>query len=541
MKEITTFVRFVITEDSETRSIDVPTEELRKALNSENSEVEMCNIQIEQGTTKCSITMKIAELKKNIKKAELSVNIIPKFIAKYLIDITRLFSQKVAKPIYGRKEEIEKIWFYLSQEQRNNVFLVGGIDVGKTSLAIEIARQIATNECPKEFTYSRVLMLKIEALLEIKSEFFFNHIMNSILAFLIKNKKNIILYVDKGIYLKASEESIILLYNLIIKYKIPIISTISNENFEEYFLRDSTIAKYLNYVYVAEPEFEEIEPMISKHIAKLQKKYKISISKDMLKFGIFTSVLTNSFSQNPGNVINVFDRAFLEAKRKGKKEITKQNILSCYPYYLKLYNRITQKEKMATAYHEAGHYVVAIMCNNVKDEKIAFVSILPMMNFLGVNWTYKVPGVTLDYTIQYFLDYIAIFMAGRIAEKMVTSEESTGAANDLAHANEIAENMLLVYGFSEYESFFWKKNRSYVTTENELKSYLLHDELIRKLDNGIQCLIDKGSEIAENIINENQILVQAIAERLLEEEILTGDELSQIVQVYPKNYKQLET
>ena len=539
MKEKKTFVRFVMrAENSEIcRQIDISTAELREVLNNIDKNEEMCKIQAkEDNSTGFSIEMKISELKKYIKKAELSINIIPKFISRFLTDITRKFSQRPSVPIEGRTEELEKVWFYLSQEQRNNVFLVGGIDVGKTSLALEVVRQIATNECPKEFTYTRVLMLRPELLLEIKSDFIYRYMLDAILNFLVKHRKNVILYVDNGIYMKSSEELVVFLENLIIKYNIPIITTIREENFEMYFLNDPTIAKYLNYVYVAEPEFEEIEPMISRHITKLKKKYKIDISKEMLKFGILTSVLANSVSENPGNVINVFDRAFLEAKRKGKKEITKQNILSCYPAYLKLYNRITPEEKRGTAYHEAGHYVVTMLCNNVKDEKIAFVSILPMMDFLGVNWTYKVPGVTLNYTMEYFLDYIAIFMAGRIAEKLITSKESTGASNDLAHANEIAENMLLVYGFSEDGNSI-RKNRSYVTTEYELKSYLLHDELICKLDKEIQCIIDKGTTIAENIINENQSLVQAIAERLLEEEILTGEELSQIVEGYSKTKK----
>ena len=371
MKEKKAFVRFVIKkENSETvyRHIKIDTEELRKAIKNLNEE-EMCIIKEKQNNqTTFSIEMKISELKKYIKKAELKTNIVPRFISKYIIDITRKFSQKELAPIEGRTEELEKTWFYLSQKRRNNVFLVGGIDVGKTAIALEIVRQIATNECPKEFSYARVLMFRPEMLFEIQNDFIYMHLLNSILDFLIKNKKRVILYVDNGIYLKYSEDLNLFLQELI-KYNIPIISTISEENFEEYFLRDSAIAKYLNYVYVAEPELEEIEPMISRYIVKLKKQYKINISKDMLKFGIFTSVLSNSVSQNPGNVINIFDRAFLEAKRKGKVEIDKQSILNCYPAYLKLYNRITPREKMGIAYHEAGHYVVTIMCNNVKDQK----------------------------------------------------------------------------------------------------------------------------------------------------------------------------
>ena len=152
-----------------------------------------------------------------------------------------------------------------------------------------------------------------------------------------------------------------------------------------------------------------------------------------------------------------------------------------------------------------------------------------MMDFLGVNWPYKIIGKTLDYTQKYFLDYIAIYLAGRVAERMVTFEESTGASNDLTYANDIAEKMILVYGLSDDED---NKNRSFVTLDYHLKTYLMYEERGKRLDKSIQVFIDKGTEIAERIINENKVLVEMIAERLIEEEILTGDELSTIVEKY---------
>jgi len=60
----------------------------------------------------------------------------------------------------------------------------------------------------------------------------------------------------------------------------------------------------------------------------------------------------------------------------------------------------------------------------------------------------------------------------------------------------------------------------------------MYEERGKRLDKSIQVFIDKGTEIAERIINENKVLVEMIAERLIEEEILTGDELSTIVEKY---------
>ena len=96
----------------------------------------------------------------------LSNDIIPKSISEYISDFTQLIVENETLKIVGRDKEIERVWLYLSQEDRNNVFIIGDAEVGKTVLAIEIARQIANNECPKEFRKHRMLMLDVDSLLK---------------------------------------------------------------------------------------------------------------------------------------------------------------------------------------------------------------------------------------------------------------------------------------------------------------------------------------------------------------------------------------
>ena len=118
-------------------------------------------------------------------------------------------------------------------------------------------------------------------------------------------------------------------------------------------------------------------------------------------------------------------------------------------------------------------------------------------------------------------------MGGRIAEKLVTHENSTGASSDLEHANAIAESMITVYGMSSNSDSF---NRSYVNN-----NYLLSEEKKNKIDKEVQELINEGTEIAENIISQNTKLVEMVANALLKEEILTGEELLKIVEEYKNN------
>ena len=536
MKGKKNYVQFELIIDDEKIPAKVYAEELRNILNDNSEELKkgIQNIEItfQVGEKSFNVPFKVEQLRRMIKRAELTTDIIPRPLRKYMKDITQTYANKPSASTKGRNHEIEKAWFYISQKKRNNVFLVGEKDVGKTRIALEIIRQIATNECPKEFYDKRVVKLDPELMLRIEKDYYYKYVVNQLVKFLYKNKDKILLYIDKSIFMKT-DVSLIEILNLCIKnYNIPIITTSEEEDFDKYFLDDPIISKYLNYIYVEEPELEEIQPMIKNRIWKLQKEHGIKISEEMIKFGIFTSILTNSVSANPGNVINVFEKAFLEAKRKDKEEVDKKCILSCYNSYLKLYNNTSKEEKKMIAYHEVGHYIVTTMCEHVKDEKIAFVSILPMMDFLGVNWPYRILGKTLNYTKDYFLDHIAIYMGGRIAEKLVTFKDSTGASSDLAAANSLAESMITIYGLAETDT---NKNRSYATENHMLKTYLISETKKEEFDKEIQNYVDEGYKRAEKIIKANVELIEVIVEQLLKEEILTGEQLTQICNDFKKS------
>ena len=536
MKKLEGYIELTIKVKGKEEKIQVSAKELKQAIKAAKlgKNAEDIRLQIEMDNEEMlNVPIKMSVAQNLIKCAELMVNLVPTSLNGYLTDVSQKFAKRQTMPLVGRDNEIEKIWFYLSQRTRNNVFLVGDMEVGKTALAEEIARQIATNQCPKEFFEKRVIMFSPERILKIENDFLMEMMVKKIFNFLVKNRKQVVLYVDKALYMKTDYWLIKMLNALIVAYKIPFITTCSTEDFDTYFLQDGTIAKHLNEVYVEEPELEELQPMIKNHIESFEKKYKVKIDDNMIKFGIYTSCLSESISCNPGNVISIFEKAFLEARRKGKKNVDKQSILSCYNTYLKLYNNTSEDEKRMIAYHETGHYIVSQKCLNVKDEKIAFVSILPMMDFLVVNWPYKITGKTLNYSREYFIDQIAMYLGGRIGESILTQKDSTGACSDLNAANSIARNMIMFYGLSKEAS---NKNRSYIS-EYGARDYLISDEKKAQLDKEIQSIINEGNEHAEKIIEDNKELLGIIAERLLVDEILTGEQLEQICKEYEETKK----
>ena len=319
------------------------------------------------------------------------------------------------------------------------------------------------------------------------------------------------------------------MYKCIKQLNIPIITTASESNYDEYFLSDPSLEKYVNYVYVEEPEYKELKPMIMNHIKWLKKTYAIDIPDNIIDFAIFTSGLAETTSVNPGKVINILDKAFLEAKRKRKTEVDKESILKCYNTDLKYYEKIPEKEKLAIAYHETGHYLAFVMNNSQKDLKIAYVSILPMMDLGGATAPYIDCEEYTAYSQQYYLGEIAAYLAGRVAEKRITTVETSGACEDLQNADAIAKAMIMQFGFVTDEP---NKNRYYSAEDYNLMS----EETKQLIDKEIQNLIDKGLLKAEQIIAENEELLKIIAEKLLVEEILTGEQLQKICEDY-KNRK----
>ncbi|MBP3254997.1 MAG: hypothetical protein J6M60_00690 [Clostridia bacterium] len=471
----------------------------------------------------------VAFIRMIVKSLELSNPVIPRVLTPYLCDMTYYFSMKAKIKLVGRDHEIEKIWFYLSQKKRNNVFLVGAADVGKTAICREIIRQISVNECPKEFFDTRVFMLDADALFKIIGKKQFKIIYKMLTNFIIKNKDKCILYIEDSVEMLMHDNLWDMLEMLVTKHNVPILTASSPENMQEYFLEIDSISKYINIVYIREPELDEIYPMIKMFIKKKEKEYQIKAPKEIVEFGIFSSPLSDSISANPGNVVSIFEKAFLEAKRKGKKVLDKKSILSSYDTDLKHYYEMPESEKIATAYHETGHFIATVMSDRLKDQKIAYVTILPMSWFLGLTQTYNKDNEDVVLSRDYYLDHIAMLMAGRVAEQKI-KEANSGASSDLETATRIAKAMVMNFGLSSKNS-----NRCYEQSDY----FFLPEEKKKEIDQEVQSILDEGYKRAEMIISEHEPLLKDVAEQLVKGEILTGEYLNVIVKKYKKTQSKM--
>ena len=460
------------------------------------------------------------------KKFKSQINI-PRCLRNYITILSNLSSKKLS----ARDEEIEKLWTCLCSRQKSNAILVGEQGVGKTTMAMEIVRQISLDECPKQFTGYNVFQINTMELLELaeQSKIRYKYVLNTLLEFIEKNRNSIILYIDNLIHIKCDVEIMKWFLLLLEKCNAKIIGSVSFDDFENYFMVDIASMKYLNPILLEEPNIEEIYPILKDQIDILKKEYRVEISEKMIRFAVLTGYeLSSSSSANPESTLDIINFALADAKRKGQKEVLKNNILSYYYIDFKLAKKTSDTEKWITAYHEAGHYLVSKMSPNIKNFKNAFVSILPIEGALGLTASYIDFGKQLTFSKEYYIDEIAFSLGGRVGEAIYTKEFSSGAQVDLESANTMAEQLVLSFGLSSIEG---EQNKSYVIG-NYIKDFLLTDELRLKINKEISDIIEEAYNRAQKIIEENRKLLEEIVKKLVSDGVLMGDELEEICMKY---------
>ena len=452
---------------------------------------------------------------------------IPAQLKDYLIDLSSSKKSVQEEKISSRDEEIEKLWSCMLLKQKSNAILVG-----KTTMFLEVVRQLKTGEAPSQIANCKVIKLNTSKLLKIRYDFSMKHVISAIITYLNENKNNIILYVDDLLAMKYDIYLAQLLILILKKLNIKFIASITYKNYKDYFKEDDTICKYLNRIYLDEPDIEDIYDIILSKVLKLQKRYGVTISEEMINFAILTGYhLSSSNSANPESTIDVINFAFADAKRNNSKEICKKNILGYYFINFKLEKKAESTEKIITAYHEVGHYLVTRYSKNLRSYKNAFVSILPFEDTLGLTASYEVIGKQLTFDKEFFIDEIANALGGRVGEEMYTNKYSSGALGDLNMASEMAAQVIMYYGLSSRED---DKNKCYIAGEMH---ELLTDEIKNEINNEVTELIKEGYDRATKIIHEHKELHEKIVSKLLEERVLMGTELDKICKEFEENQK----
>ena len=232
---------------------------------------------------------------------------------------------------------------------------------------------------------------------------------------------------------------------------------------------------------------------------------------------------------------NMVNEAALNAARNNRKavlmydfELAKDKVLMGAERKSML---LTEEEKKVTAYHEAGHALVAALMPS--SDPLHKVTIIPRGMALGV--TMQLPETDKhNYTREYLATRIAVSMGGRLAEEIFLKQMSTGAGNDIEQATEMARKMVCEWGMSGLGPLAFGKKEEQIFLGRELAQHRdFSEETARQIDAEVRRFVNDGYDNAKRLIEENKETVVRIAEALLEREVLDASELKLIMEGKP--------
>ncbi|HYR59889.1 MAG TPA: ATP-dependent zinc metalloprotease FtsH [Nitrospiraceae bacterium] len=229
---------------------------------------------------------------------------------------------------------------------------------------------------------------------------------------------------------------------------------------------------------------------------------------------------------------NLVNEAALWAARLNKKEVEVVDFEMAKDKVLMGAERksliLSDEEKRTTAYHEAGHALIAKLIPGT--DPVHKVTIIPRGRALGVTMQLPVDD-RHGYSKVYLLNQLAILMGGRVAEELVLKEMTTGAGNDLERATDLARKMVCEWGMSEKMGplTFGKQNEQ-VFLGRELGSQRdFSDQIAMEIDQEVKRLVTENYERAKRLLTENMASLKRLAEALLEKEVLDGSDIDNIL------------
>lgn len=191
---------------------------------------------------------------------------------------------------------------------------------------------------------------------------------------------------------------------------------------------------------------------------------------------------------------------------------------------------MSEKEKELTAYHEAGHALLALLLPET--DPVHSVTIVPRGRALGVTQQLPMEDIN-NYSKTYLLNRIAILLGGRAAEDLVFQEFTTGASNDLEQATSLAERMICLWGMSEKMGpVSFKRGEEHVFLGRELgeaKNFSEHTAMM--IDEEIRTMLEDSYQRALRILGESREKLELLTRELLEKEVLNDKEIYQLMDI----------
>ncbi|WP_312083479.1 ATP-dependent zinc metalloprotease FtsH [Epilithonimonas hominis] len=269
-------------------------------------------------------------------------------------------------------------------------------------------------------------------------------------------------------------------------------------------------------IYVDLPELHERKQIFEVHLAKI--KLDPNIDREFLA------------KQTPGfsgaDIANVCNEAALIAARNSHESVTKQDFLDAVDRIIggleKKNKAIKPSEKKRVAFHEAGHATISWLVEHAAP--LLKVTIVPRGRSLGAAW--YLPEERQLTTTEQMLDEICATLGGRAAEQAVFGNISTGALSDLERVTKQAQAMVTIYGLNDKVGNISYYDSSGQSEYNLGKPY--SEQTAKVIDEEISKLIETQYQRAVSILTENRDKLDALAQKLLDKEVIFREDLEEI-------------
>ncbi|WP_452598567.1 ATP-dependent zinc metalloprotease FtsH [Pontimicrobium sp. MEBiC01747] len=268
-------------------------------------------------------------------------------------------------------------------------------------------------------------------------------------------------------------------------------------------------------IYVDLPNLTERRAIFEVHLRPLKKVDGLDVD--------FLAKQTPGFSG--ADIANLCNEAALIAARTNKKAVEKQDFLDAVDRIVggleKRSNLFSVEEKKTIAYHEAGHATVSWFLEHA--DPLVKVTIVPRGRSLGAAW--YLPQEAYITRTNKFLDEICVTMGGRAAERIIFDQISTGALSDLESVTRKAKAMVMIYGLNEKVG-----NITYYDPAGEngfVKPY--SEKTAELIDGEIKNIVETQFQRALDLLESKRDVLDKLAERLIEREVIFKDDLEEIL------------
>jgi len=230
---------------------------------------------------------------------------------------------------------------------------------------------------------------------------------------------------------------------------------------------------------------------------------------------------------------NLANEAALLAARTGKSKVERSDFEAAKDKVLMGVERksmiISDEEKKNTAYHEAGHALVAKLTPGT--DPVHKVSIIPRGRALGVTQQLPIDD-RYTYSKDYLMKALSVLLGGRAAELIILRHMTTGAGNDLERATDLARKMVTEWGMSEKLGplTFGKKDEQIFLGREIARHKDYSEKTAVDIDEEVKRIVIDAYNVSRNLLTENQDLLEVFAKTLLEKETMDGTEIDALIQ-----------